>query len=444
MFLVRALHPSVCAGLTLTLWAASSLSLSVFSEAPRAHMLLRSRRANSFLEELKPASLERECVEETCNFEEAREIFQVREATLEFWTVYLDGNQCVSNQCVHGDCVDMLEDYACSCHPGYEGKYCKYVKTATNCSEDNGGCDHECTESADGLRRTCSCVAGYKLQNDGRSCRAKGRSSCGQLLIGRSSYTRQLEGLTPWVVNGEVGKKGESPWQVLLRNAKGRFHCGGVLIDQNWVLTAAHCLDNNLRFRVFLGDYERFRDEGTEVMLKTVKAFPHPNYDSTTVDNDIALLRLEAPVPLSDYILPACLPSRALAERVLHRNGTDTVVTGWGKEKADSRRFSSALNVIHVPLVERQVCAAHMSHNISDNMLCGGILGSSMDACEGDSGGPMVTRYAGTWFLLGLVSWGEGCGRGDKLGVYTKVSNYNEWIDSVRRDWEQSAHPPQP
>ncbi|XP_049604100.1 vitamin K-dependent protein C [Syngnathus scovelli] len=435
---------AVCACLMLAAWAASALSLSVFSRPPEAHMLLRSRRANSFLEELKPPSMERECVEETCEFEEAREIFKVREATLEFWTVYRDGNQCESNRCVHGRCVDILQDYVCTCDQGYEGKYCQHARSATNCSVNNGDCDHECTESEDGLRRTCGCVDGYKLHDDGKSCVAKGSSSCGQLLIGRSSYTRPIDGLMPWMVGGEVGKKGESPWQVLLQNAKGRFHCGGVLIDQNWVLTAAHCLENNLRFRVRLGDYERFRDEGTEVMLKVSKTIPHPNYDSTTVDNDIALLRLESPAPFSDFILPACLPSRGLAERVLHRNGTQTVVTGWGRESQDSQRFSSALNVIRVPLVGRELCAAHMSHNISDNVLCGGVLGQNMDACEGDSGGPMVTLHADTWFLVGLVSWGEGCGRRDKLGIYTKVSNYNEWIDRVRQDWDRSSHPPQP
>ncbi|MEQ2299859.1 hypothetical protein AMECASPLE_019232 [Ameca splendens] len=113
----------------IALWSASVISLSVFSDAPKAHMLLRSRRANSFLEELKPASMERECVEERCDFEEAREIFQTREATLEFWTVYTDGNQCQSNMCVHGQCVDQYQDYKCLCYPGYEGKYCEYSES---------------------------------------------------------------------------------------------------------------------------------------------------------------------------------------------------------------------------------------------------------------------------------------------------------------------------
>ncbi|XP_022616773.1 vitamin K-dependent protein C [Seriola dumerili] len=433
-----------CVSVIVALWSASVLSVSVFSDPPKAHMLLRSRRANSFLEELKPASMERECLEERCDFEEAREIFETREATLEFWTVYTDGNQCNANMCVHGTCVDQYQGYACRCNSGYEGKYCDHLQTATNCSVDNGGCDHDCTESEDGLTRSCSCVGGYRLHNNSRKCLPKGSSSCGQLLIGRSSYTKPMVGLLPWMVGGEVGKKGESPWQVLLLNPRGQFHCGGVLIDESWVLTAAHCLENNLKFRVRLGDYERRRNEGTEVTLKVIKYFKHPNYDSRTVDNDIALLRLETPAPYSEYILPVCLPGRQMAERVLHLNGTMTVVTGWGNTDLDSKTFSSALNVIKIPLVSRSVCTQQMFNNVSDNVLCAGVLGQSVDACEGDSGGPMVTLYQDTWFLIGLVSWGEGCGRKDKVGIYTKVSNYNDWISRVREEWDDSHFTPEP
>ncbi|KAM3866129.1 vitamin K-dependent protein C [Diretmus argenteus] len=428
----------------IALWTTAVLSMSVFSNAPQAHMLLRSRRANSFLEEFKPASMERECVEEKCDFEEALEILHTREATLEFWTVYTDGNQCNSNLCANGSCVDLYQAYACRCHPGYEGKYCDQFTTATNCSVNNGHCDHECRDSEDGLRRTCSCLPGYRLHDNARECVPKGTSSCGQLLIARSSYSEPIQGLLPWMLGGEVGKKGESPWQALLLNARGMFHCGGVLIDDNWVLTAAHCLSNSLRFKVRLGDYERFKLEGTEVTLPVAKVFKHPNYNSRTVDNDIALLRLESPAPLSQYIVPVCLPGRKMAERVLHLNGTTTVVSGWGKDDIGSGPMKSALNVIKVPLVSHSVCAHQMTHNITDNVLCAGILGKRMDACEGDSGGPMVTLYRNTWFLIGLVSWGEGCGEEDKLGIYTKVSNYNEWIDSVREAWDKSQDPQGP
>ncbi|XP_035383754.1 vitamin K-dependent protein C [Electrophorus electricus] len=385
----------LCFSVLILLWAATALSMSVFYSSPKAHMLLRSRRANSFLEELKPPSKERECVEERCDFEEAREIFHTREATLEFWTVY-------------------------------EGS------TASNCSVNNGGCHHDCYERNDRHGRYCTCIQGYQIHENSRECLPKSAQSCGQILTAKSSFaTKRIVGLQPWLVGGEIGRKGESPWQALILNYKGHFHCGGVLIDERWVLTAAHCLERSLRFSIRLGDYLRFKHEGTEETIPVTNAIPHPNYNPMTADNDIALLHLNSPVKFNTYILPACLPSRSLAERVLHLNGTQTVVTGWGRENETTNRYSAALNYITIPLVDPTECARHMTNNITQNVLCAGMLKVMKDACHGDSGGPMMTQYHNTWFLIGLVSWGEGCGRTDKLGIYTKVSNYLEWIESI-------------
>ncbi|XP_058275061.1 vitamin K-dependent protein C-like isoform X1 [Hemibagrus wyckioides] len=406
---------------------------SVFHSPPKAHMLLRSKRANSFLEEIKPASLERECIEERCDFEEAREIYQTREATLKFWTIYTDGNQCIPNACENGVCVDQFQKYICSCNLGFEGKRCHIVSSHTNCSLENGGCDHNCHEMKDKTGRYCSCIDGYTLHEDSKQCLPKNEQSCGQILIAKSSYSsKPFVGLQPWIMGGEVGKRGESPWQALILNANGHFHCGGVLLDEVWVLTAAHCLEGYTLFAVRLGDYRRLEFEGSEVTLRVVKIVPHPKYNRATMDNDIALLRLKMPITFGTYIVPACLPSQDLAERVLHLNGTMTVVTGWGKEK--DAPYSSDLKHIKVPLMEQSVCAQYMFNNLTENVLCAGSIGSTEDACKGDSGGPMMTLYRNTWFLIGLVSWGEGCGRTDKLGIYTKVSNYLEWIDSVMKE----------
>lgn len=164
-----------------------------------------------------------------------------------------------------------------------------------------------------------------------------------------------------------------------------------------------------------------------------VKSVPHPNYNSLRADNDIALLRLDSPITFSTFIVPACLPSQDLASRVLHLNGTMTVVTGWGSEKEGVAPHSSPLKHINVPIVEASECSRYMVNNLTQNVLCAGSIGSVKDACTGDSGGPMMTLYRNTWFLVGLVSWGEGCGHMDKLGIYTKVSNYMEWIDSVKK-----------
>lgn len=164
----------------------------------------------------------------------------------------------------------------------------------------------------------------------------------------------------------------------------------------------------------------------------------HPNYSRSTSDNDIALLRLAQPAILSQTIVPICLPDSGLAERELTQAGQETVVTGWGHRSEAKRNRTFVLNFIKVPVVPQNECINAMHNMISENMLCAGILGDSQDACEGDSGGPMVASFRGTSFLVGLVSWGEGCGRLHNYGVYTKVSRYLDWIHSHIRAEEAS------
>lgn len=109
--------------------------------------------------------------------------------------------------------------------------------------------------------------------------------------------------------------------------------------------------------------------------------------------------------------------------------GTTTVVTGWGTQSENNHsNFSSVLRYIEIPVAPRNDCINAMWNAISENMLCAGIKGDKRDACEGDSGGPMVTKFKNTWFLVGLVSWGEGCGNPENYGIYIKVSPYLDWI----------------
>lgn len=156
----------------------------------------------------------------------------------------------------------------------------------------------------------------------------------------------------------------------------------------------------------------------------------HPNYSRSTTDNDIALLRLARPAPLSRAVVPVCLPSSGLAERELTKVGRETVVTGWGHRSEAKRNRTFVLSFIRIPVAPRNECVQAMRNVVTDNMLCAGILGDPRDACEGDSGGPMVASFHDTWFLVGLVSWGEGCGRLHNYGVYTRVSRYLDWIHS--------------
>lgn len=429
---------------------------SVFSSSEHAHQVLRIRkRANTFLEELRPGNLERECTEEICDFEEAKEIFQNVDDALAFWSKYYDGDQCAGQPlehqcsspcCGHGKCIDGIGEFSCDCGTGWEGSFCQHEVRFSNCSVDNGGCAHYCLEEQD--RRHCSCAPGYKLDNDHQNCLASVRFPCGRLGMRmdkkRHNFKRdtdQVNQIDPRIVNGSLTRQGDSPWQVILLDSKKKLACGGVLIHTSWVLTAAHCMENSRKLTVRLGEYDLRRRDKWEVDMNIKEVFIHPNYSRSTTDNDIALLLLAQPVTLSKTIVPICLPDSGLAERELTQAGQETVVTGWGyhnsREKESRRNRTFVLTFIKIPVAPRNECMQVMNNVISENMLCAGILGDQRDACEGDSGGPMVALSRGTWFLVGLVSWGEGCGLLNNYGVYTKVSRYLDWIYSHIRDKNQ-------
>ncbi|XP_053316562.1 vitamin K-dependent protein C [Spea bombifrons] len=404
-------------------------SSAVFFNRQDANRVLKvHKRAYNFMEELKPGSLERECVEEVCDLEEASEIFETREATLNFWAKYFDGDQCLSAPCANGVCKDGIGRYDCICSKGWEGRVCSDAITYPNCSVNNGGCLHFCTETENSTSRVCSCASGYQLDDNHHTCSPAVEYPCGQRKI------MDFESLLR-LTAAKQGRKGDSPWQVLIIHEK-KFHCGGVLIHPLWALTAAHCMENAGKYYVRLGEYDRRKMEDTEQTLQVSKIIRHPDYRYQNADNDIALLRLSAPALYNKYVIPICLPSLELAERHLTLEGTEVVVTGWGSQNETSRNRSSVLSYIRIPVAPRNECIALMQNELTENMLCAGQLGDRQDACRGDSGGPMVTKFGGTWFLVGLVSWGEGCGRVDNFGVYTKVSRYLEWISQQMINYE--------
>lgn len=366
-------------------------------------------------------------MEEICSYEEAREVFEHTETTNEFWKTYRVQDRCSSGPCLNGGtCVDLGQDFTCLCPQGWSGLTCDLDDNAARrrCLVDNGGCAHFCEETEAGPK--CSCADGYELDQEQVSCRSTVPVACGTVpvLQGKSSPPVDPRGR---IVGGSVCPRGECPWTILLKN-KGRIFCGGVFLSSDWVLTAAHCLEDveQRHLQAVAGEHDVDEVEGSEQEVQIAAILMHERYDPRTVDNDIALLRLATPFSVTSHAVPVCLPTRAHAHTQL-LSMSSHMVSGWGRVH-EAGPTSRVLKRLQVPLVRSQTCEDQSGLSLSQNMLCGGYLTGQGDSCKGDSGGPLVTRFRETWFLTGVVSWGRGCARPGQYGVYTRVSEYLDWI----------------
>ncbi|XP_004619129.1 prothrombin [Sorex araneus] len=253
------------------------------------------------------------------------------------------------------------------------------------------------------------------------------------------------------IVGGQEAEVGLAPWQVMLfRKSPQELLCGASLLSDRWVLTAAHCLlyppwDKNFTasdLLVRIGKHSRTKYErNIEKISMVERIIIHPRYTwRETLDRDIALLKLRKPITFSDYIIPVCLPDKQTANRLLQA-GYKGRVTGWGNLRETWTSNSegllpSALQVVNLPIVDRQTCKDSTRIRVTDNMFCAGYKpheGMRGDSCEGDSGGPFVMKspYNNRWYQMGIVSWGEGCDRDGKYGFYTHVFRLKKWMQKV-------------
>ncbi|KAJ1089878.1 hypothetical protein NDU88_003021 [Pleurodeles waltl] len=231
------------------------------------------------------------------------------------------------------------------------------------------------------------------------------------------------------IVGGVRCYLGGCPWQVLIRNFKGQDFCGGSLISSRWVVTASHCFEDVNPHHVTIGDFDKFRRDQDEQKIAVLKFYTHPYYNGLYFDNDIALIYLRSEVQFNDFAIPICLPNPSLA-RMLLQEGETGMVSGWGSTRymGPSSRF---LLKVSLPVVSQKTCIQSTQQVITGSMFCAGYSVEARDSCKGDSGGPFVMSFRNTWYLMGVISWGEGCAEKGKYGVYTRVSDYIQWIKEV-------------
>ncbi|KAF7463134.1 Hypothetical predicted protein [Marmota monax] len=227
------------------------------------------------------------------------------------------------------------------------------------------------------------------------------------------------------IVNGENAVPGSWPWQVSLQDSNGFHFCGGSLINQYWVVTAAHCSVSPGRHFAVLGEYDRSSSTEPVQVLSISKAITHPSWNPTTLNNDLTLLKLASPARYTTYISPVCLASsnEALPQ------GLTCVTTGWGRLSGVGNVTPARLQQVVLPLVTVNQCRQYWGSRITDSMICAGASGAS--SCQGDSGGPLVCQKGNTWVLIGVVSWGTNNCDVQAPAMYTRVSKFNTWINQV-------------
>ncbi|MFJ1652182.1 serine protease [Streptomyces sp. NPDC088337] len=279
--------------------------------------------------------------------------------------------------------------------------------------------------------------------------RRSARALIGPLVLAAAGAAIPLSAAAPVaadsvVIGGFPVDVSQSPWTVAL-SSRDRFggtragqFCGGVAIGRTEVLTAAHCLAKEAvgapqapDLKVITGRTDLLSDQGKEVPVRSTWVNPH--YDPTTNAGDFAVLTLAEPMPEN-----AVVPMAAAGDPA-YTPGTSATVYGWG-DTTGTAAYVHSLHGAPVHVLRDEECRQAYPGGGEgtyqpESMLCAGETAGGRDACQGDSGGPLVAQGR----LIGLVSWGSGCGRAGSPGVYTRVS---EVVRALGRVGKKAQRPP--
>ncbi|XP_056433194.1 serine protease 33-like [Gadus chalcogrammus] len=243
------------------------------------------------------------------------------------------------------------------------------------------------------------------------------------------------------VVGGIDANEGAWPWQVDIQTQSAGHVCGGSLISESWVLSAAHCFPNVHDLGPYIIYVGRHKQKGFNMHQEShrVRRVVVPeSYVEPQRGNDLALVELSRPVFWSDYVQPICVPDQG----ALFPGGLDCMVTGWGHIRDNvALPGLGVLQQVRVPIISSPSCQQLFDVNPGDpedhveilpDELCAGYPEGGRDACQGDSGGPLVCSMANaTWVQAGVVSFGLGCAAKNRPGVYARVSSFSDLIRST-------------
>lgn len=269
-----------------------------------------------------------------------------------------------------------------------------------------------------------ACVAGVEGARVSNSCGAQG-------VAGNETGVQ--------IVNGVDAAECAWKWQVGFRyNDIGLPFCGGTLISDEWVLSAAHC-GNFPDFLVVAGEWKPREKSGNEQNRRAVQFIRHPLYQSTNRQtHDYAMIRVDRAFDFNTCVGSACLPEGDDVPV-----GSECYITGWGTLRSGGSQ-PDILQEGKVTVLANNNCGDYTTGSIDASMLCaqgtndnGGIV----DACQGDSGGPLVCEAGGVWTLYGATSWGRGCAGANYAGVWARVHFVMDWVNQVIAE---NAGPPPP